>query len=338
MHHIQQVLDEALELLYGSPEDEIKGVNCVLQLLINEPDGVLTDIIQNHQLLAALARLLGEDSPRSIELTFAIGKIFHSLSLNEEYHQILSSHRVGALTIGVVELECKRALHRGVEPTTTDETVLPDVSITRKYSFSTKQERVIFVCLSILDNLADDITVLRKMMKKSLVDVLARCIQQESSEYLLVTISLLKKASVFKETAHELSCAGCKVDSLLGQCLCDPLNTATRRDIVLLLFNLSFHDGCLAMISSMDIHSTLVTFLQKPTLCTDTLPLIYHLSSSTDDRRKLYEAEISPCLLNLLTHIPKAEELNTALAGLLTNVSNEMHHELGMNLTHHSCD
>jgi hypothetical protein len=320
MHGVNQVVDEALELLYGSPEDEIKGINKLLSLLVDEPVGILDDVIQNHQLIAALARLLGEDSPRPIELTFAIGKIFLSLSLNEEFHEVLSSHRVGALALGVVKLECKRARHRVPSDMSSDS------STAHQYSFSSKQERVIFVCLSILDNLSDDITLLRKMIKKSLVEVLTRCVPLESSENLHVTISLLKKASIFEETAHELSRAGCTVISKLGKLLCTPLNTAIRNDIVLLFFNLSFHEGCLTLISSMDIHARLLAFLQKSSLCTDTLQLIYHLSSREEDQHKLYEAGISPSLLDLLTHIPKDEHLNAALAGLLANVSNAMHH------------
>ena len=322
MHDINQVVDEALALLYGSPEDEIKGINKLLSLLVDEPVGILEDVIQNHQLIAALARLLGEDSPRPIELTFAIGKIFLSLSLNEEFHEVLSSHRVGALALGVVELECKRARHRVPSELSSDS------STARQYSFSSKQQRVIFVCLSILDNISDDITLLRKMIKKDLVKVLARCIQQDSSEYIHVTISLLKKASVFEETARELSRAGCKAIPKLGQLLCTPLNTAIRNDIVHLFFNLSLHEGCLTLISSMDIHARLLAFLQKSSLCTDTLQLIYHLSSREEDQHKLYEAGISSCLLDLLTHIPKNEHLNAALAGLLANVSKAMHHLL----------
>ncbi len=334
MQDIEQVIGEALELLYGSSEDEIKGVYKIILLLSNEPDEVLANVIQNHQLIAALARLLGEDSPRPVELTFAIGKIFLLLSLSDEYHLVLSSHRVGALALGIIELECKRASHRWAESTRTGKRVpsdlSSDVSTAGKYSFSTKQERVIFVCMSILDNFADDIAVLRKMMKKSLVGVLTQCTQHESSEVFIVTISLLKKASVFKETADELSRAGYEVISRLGQHLLAPLNAAIRQDIILLFCNLSFHDGCLALISSLDVYSWIVTFLRNPLRCADTLQLIYHLSSREENQHKLYEAGLAPCLLDLMTNIPNDEKLNTALAGLLVNVSHAMINKLRM--------
>lgn len=317
-----KTVDESLELLYGSTEDEIRGVHNILSVLCDNPDGVPSDFIENHQLLAALARLLGEDSPRPIELTFAIGKIFLSLSLREEFHHILSSHRVGALALGVVALECKRASHLWTKCTKTDEVnssgLTTDISAAREYSVSPKQARVMYVFLGILDNLADDIAVLGKMMKKSLVDVLTRCFQLESSECLLVSISLMKKASIFKETAHELSLAGCKVVSRLGQLLCDQPSTAIQRDVATLLFNLSFHEGCSTLISSMNVSPRLVNFLQKPVQCVDTLQLIYHLSADEKNRHDLFDAGVSPFLFN---HIRKGEKLNIALVGLLANVS-----------------
>jgi hypothetical protein len=165
-------------------------------------------------------------------------------------------------------------------------------------------------------------------MKKSLVGVLTHCTQHESSDVFIVTISLLKKASIFRETAGELSRTGCEVISRLGQRLLNPLNAAIRQDIMLLLCNLSFHEGCLALISSLDVHSWLVTFLRKSLRCADILQLMYHLSSREEDRHTLYEAGLAPCLLDLMTHIPNDEELKTALAGLLVNVSNAMHHKI----------
>ena len=56
----QRIINESLELLYGDHKDVIIGVN---QLCKSE---LLEEIAQNHQLMSALSRLLGDDTNRPI--------------------------------------------------------------------------------------------------------------------------------------------------------------------------------------------------------------------------------------------------------------------------------
>ena len=323
MEKLDRVVDESLELLYGSPDDKKEGIDKILSLC--QDQSILEDVIQNHQLMSALARLLGESESLPIELTFGIVKLFCIFSFIEDFHQVLSSHRIGSLALGLVELELKRAWHRGTEPAlrTTDEVVPADFTFdlaTRRYTFSSKQEHLLLVCLNILDKLADDFTVLRKMMNKSLVSILTRCLQQQSSESAMMSLSLLKKASVFEDTAVELSRAGCNaIPLLVNLCNCP---RETHQDVLVTLFNLSFHQECATLISSLNIHSRLVALLQNPLLCNQTLQLMYHLSKRGEDQKRL-EAGIGPALIELLTTSAANGELDRGFAGLLVNVSIE---------------
>lgn len=323
-----QIVNESLELLYGSPEDVTKGINQVLTLVGKEPTDTLESIVQNHQLMSALARLLGEDSNQPIELVFSLGKLFLALSMKEDFHEILLSQRVGALTLRLVDLEVKRARHRESESalSATDAAVPANSLIdltSRSHKFSKIQERVLFLYLNILDNLADDATVLKKMIKKSLVDILIQCIHQKWSEHLSVAVSILKKASVYEDTPRDLSRAGCNLISQLIRLLSNSQN-ALVNEVVITLFNLSFHQECVSLISAENIHSRLLAILQKNSLCNDTLKLVYHLTSREEDRQKIHEAKITPCLIELLTRVPANEELERSVAGLFGNVSAEL--------------
>ena len=195
---------------------------------------------------------------------------------------------------------------------------------------------MILVCLSILDNLADDYNVLRKMIKKSLVQTLAQCIHQQQTHIVSPALSLLKKASIFEETAIELSSGtGCSVISRLvnllsryssSQCHVDvDVAEEAQQDAIITLFNLSFHQDCAALISvENDAHSRLLALLQNPSLDTETtLQLMYHLSSREEDRQKLYEAGITSHLIDLLMHTSAESnrDLEPGFAGLLVNVS-----------------
>ena len=330
-----ELINNALEQLYGSAEEKMEGINNVTSLLAQRDltnDNLLEYIVESNQLMSALARLLGESSHHPIELTFGIAKIFFSLSMVEDFHQILSSHRVGALALETIELELRRASHRrGAESTATKEVVEHLKLVDRNTAFSQKQNNVILVCLSILDNLADDYTVLRKMIKRDLVNNIAQCFHQQQTHFMNPALSLLKKASIFEETAIELSSStGCSVISQLVSLLSRSSSRhvavaeeEAQQDAIVTLFNLSFHQDCAALISvENDVHSRLLALLQNPSLdlgAQTTLQLMYHLSSREEDRQKLYEAGITSHLIDLLMHTQR--DIDAGFAGLLVNVS-----------------
>ena len=297
--------DGSLEHLYGdTPDEKMRGISQVLTVCIDKQNS-LEEITQNHQLMSALSRLLGEAETLPVDLVFSIAKLFFSLSLIEDYHTILSGHRVGALALGVIE-SCTKQLD----------------SINNKYpSFSTRQEHLLLLVLSILNNLADDMDVLHKMMKKSLVSLLTRCIHQKSIEPIMVTLALLKMASIFEETAIELSSPGCSLISQLARLLTTPCIELQQR-VLNILFNLSFHKECTIMISDAEgIHTSLVRLMQVPSLSTITIQLSYHLSSREVDRQKLLGAGVMSKLVDLLHHISPKENIDKGFAGLLVNVS-----------------
>jgi len=329
-------MDGALENLYQeTAEDKLEGIHKITSLLSSTTTNNNTSttthldgVVENDQLIGALARLFSESSHHPIELTFGIGKIFLSLSLIEDYHEILSSHLVGSLCLDVIDLQLKRALHRG----SCDEYGESSCS---SYAFTRKEENVLYICLSILDNLANEFTVLRKMVKKSLVQCLLGCIHLQNVG---PALSLLKKASIFEETAIELlSSSGVAVISRLAELLLSSSSTSSNDNepstvqqvVVITLFNLSFHQDCVVLISNAeDIHSRLVTLLRDESLVssTNTLQLMYHLSSREEDRQQLYEAGVTPHLVQLLkTHtsssLDEVEEMDLGLVGLLVNVS-----------------
>ena len=308
-----QSIDDALEQLYSeSVDDKLAGVTSITTLLVQDPN-YAEDVVENSQLMSALSRLLAEAHQHPIDLTFGIAKIFLSISLIEDYHEILVSNRVGASLLSIVELELQRA-----ESNTTSGTTK---QVTASITFTNKQTNVVFVCLATLNNLSDEYTILRKMMKKSLVQLLVRCVNQHTPSP--PVLSLLKKASIFEETAVELSKPGCtSVISQLIQMLNTTRDAALQQEIIITLFNLTFHDDCTALISAENnIHARLVALSRSTLLCTQTFQLMYHLSSSKDGCHKLYEAGITSHLLGLLTHTSSDGEIDEGFVGLLVNVS-----------------
>jgi len=111
-------LDEYLELLYQVPNsgtgnakaeegmrEQIRGTAMLLQLCRDDVMN-LEQLIQNSTVMGALTRVLQEEYKKSIELTFNILRIFLSFSNFVEMHDLMSSYRIGLLTMKVSEKLC----------------------------------------------------------------------------------------------------------------------------------------------------------------------------------------------------------------------------------------
>lgn len=106
-------LDDYLELLYQVPNsgsnnskaeegmrDQIRGTAMLLQLCRDDVMH-LEQLIQNSTVMGALTRVLQEEYKKNIELTFNILRIFLSFSNFVEMHDLMSSYRIGLLTMKV---------------------------------------------------------------------------------------------------------------------------------------------------------------------------------------------------------------------------------------------
>lgn len=300
-------MDDSIELLfqdlYGTPSEKLAAIIQVASLC--KDIEVLEHIVQHDQLMSAFARLLEEDS--NVAMGFVIGKLLLAISKFEDYHEMLAKHRIGVIILRAVELELKRVEHR-VETKSSVHCV-----------FTNRQENFLFICLSILVNLAENVATLRKMVKKGLVPIVVGCLHMKAAKSLMTSLRLLKLSSIFEETAVEIANQG---DNVFPQ-LARMLNTQSvniRSDVISILFNLSFLDQCLDLISNQEVHKFLVDNLHKEELYPHAVCLVYHLSSKHENRQQFFDAGIFEYLIKSMK-IAKKQEMTKALAGLLANVS-----------------
>lgn len=301
---IDDVIDESIELLYGTSTEKLAAASKVAYLCADLR--FLEKVANQSQIISAFARLLGENS--NVELSFVIGKVFLAMSLVQEFHQILSSHSFGATILKIIELELK-----------VERSASFSIAEQGEGSFSTRQEHFLFICLSILSNLADNHATLRKMVKKGLVPLVIGCLRMKSAKAVVVSLSLLKLSSIFEETAVEITNNGHNLIPKLVNLLHLPCADA-QVDIIKILFNLSFLEENLHLISNEEIHSFLVMNSHKEHLNPHLICLMYHLSSSDENRKKFFNAGISEYLIGSIK-TAKKQGIDESLAGLLVNVS-----------------
>jgi len=331
-------IDEYMEMLYGGEDEvaeKIKGCTQILQLC--KFVGNLEVLIQNMQLMSALSRVLNDDYKRSMELSYKLCSIFLALSNFMEMHTILSNYRVGAMTMKVVELELKRSLHREEERTrgskensepgregsnnkhtTNGATQLVEES-PKDRALSRRQDRLLFVALHVLINLAEDVSVERKMVKRELVQMLSQLLNRRTPDTLLLILAFLKKLSIFEENKSLM----CQPDVGMIYNLAAFLPTSHNQvttSALRLLFNLSFSKECRQAMIAVGMIPKLVDMLKKAPFRAKTIRLLYHLSADATTCAIFANTDIVPIIMQLIINFPQ-KIIAKELAALAINVS-----------------
>jgi len=268
----------------------------------NEPTKTLDLVAGNSQLLSALTRMLREDC-----VSAHICQIFFQLSLFPDYHPLLLSNGIGSLLMDVLIRETNRTCGRGEEDGHGEETrddesssfdagaaaadtdadaitcssrgssTVTTISSAHSSSsswhrtFSSKREKIINLCLAILDNLADDLKVRRKMLKSGqLLAPLLVCLKCKTTDCIVRSLLLLRKASLFEEVVAELAQNN-------GKALRAIIRLATEGEAVIadhalrLLFNSSFYRECRKIITNnqelIDVLTSMTRNKDSPSSC-----------------------------------------------------------------------
>ena len=344
-------IDDYIELLYEASEDlkhKIQGTAYILKLC--HFVGNLEHLVQNGTLMGALSRELTENYKKSPELCYNITRMFLAFSNFVEMHAIIANYKIGALTLKVVELEVSRWEHRAEEQarkkadedkamaeakakTAGDAKSIEDVEkdfararkrdASKQAAIQRKQDKVMFVALHVLINLAEDAAVERKMVKKALVGHLATTLEHTGSENLLVlAVMFLKKLSVFEGNKNEM-----RERNLVAKIVARIPSSSEQFGLAALrlLFNLSFDPAIREQMVKAGAIPKFVEMLKHPRFRGVTLRLLYHMS--IDDRCKslFTYTEAIPITMQLVIKFPQdriARELGALAVNLSLNARN----------------
>lgn len=188
----------------------------------------------------------------------------------------------------------------------------------KQKQFIRKQDKLLFVGFYILLNLAEDVSVEKKMIKKGLIPQLIAILSSRTFEDLLIlVVTFLKKLSMFeenKDSFRELNVVELMVTFL--PCSSQPLVNISLR----LLFNLSFDKDIREQMLKAGYVPKLTSLLRTPQYRAKTLKLLYHLS--VDDRCKamITYTEGINILMGMSINFPH-DFLAKELAALMVNLS-----------------
>lgn len=341
-------IDEYIDMLYEGDNDsrheKIRGTEKILRLCLHV--GNLEQLVQNHTVMGAISRVLAEDYRRSADLTYNIARVFLACANFMEMHPTLAQYRVGSVCVDIIEYEVRRSEHRDeVERRLATQIAEAKVGLSdsgegvfeheqrlnelersqshelaRSRFMQKKQDKTLYVCAHILMNLAEDVIVENKMVRKNLVEHLSRVFAHSTSAPLLtLAASFLKKLSLFEENKDRMARAGL-VHRIARFIPC------SSQDLVLallgLVFNLSFDSELREQMVKSALIPKLVAALKDNHKYREvSLRILYHLS--VDDRCKsmFTYTEAIPIVMQLIVRFPEKKKLTRELAALAVNLS-----------------
>ncbi|MEW5306391.1 MAG: hypothetical protein WDW36_008859 [Sanguina aurantia] len=326
-------LDDYIEGLYeeGMPA-KVKATGMIAQLFRNTEN--FAKLLSHETLLQTLARVLKEESKRSIDLTINIVSVFFSVSNFTQFHGLVMSLQVGASTMDLIDLEIKRTEHRasdeGISPAMVAQKALEatqgQVQLSDRekklLALIQKQDRLLYIAFYMLLNLAEDVEVERKMKKKNIVVYLVKMLERSNVELLILATTFLKKLSIYKENKEKM--AECKIVEKLVKFV-PVLNDVLLMSVLRLLHNLSFD---VSLRDDMVKHGLIpksVELMGVPRFQPVALGLLYHVSMDdkykslftfTDAIPKMYE------MLMRVTELRNTPELIALAVNLTQNPRN----------------
>ena len=324
-------LDDYLEKLYENEmAEKVKGTAMLLQLARHA--GNLEALVQNESLMGALSRVLKEDYKKSMDLVINIMYIFFSFSNFSQMHPFLLNYQVGNWTMKVIDLEVKRHALRMQEmdklaaiaqkqamgeecdpaddPRKSSRKGTPvDLARERKKTklIMRKQEKLLFVCFHVLLNLAEDVQVERKMVKRKIVQYLAAMLDRTNAELLVLVVTFLKKLSIFQENKDDMASNPSLLQNL---CKFIPCSNELLMQLVLkMLFNLSFDAGLRDQMVKNSLIPKLVDLLKRAPFRGISLRLLYHISMDDRCKSMFTYTEAIPIVMQLIVNFPQASFL-----------------------------
>ncbi|CAM9303160.1 unnamed protein product [Chrysoparadoxa australica] len=337
-------IEEYIELLYeGKDKDDvtqkIEGTAKIIKLCIDVDN--LEHLIQEHTLMGALTRVLNEEYKKSVELNYNIMRAFLAFSNFSEMHPILGQYRVGNITLKIVELEVKRLKHRLEEKKKRQAEAERRAQVDQKQKVhchvggcrpqqdrdearmkiqAKHQDKLLFVSLHVLINLAEDSSVERKMIKRNLVEPLVGALESTSANLLYLAVSTSHHTFSLYTIAYKL--ADIVVNRLVQfiPCSCEPLVVMTMR----LVYNLSFDPDIREQLVKAGVIPKLVELLKKPPYRARGLRILYHMSITNRCKSLFAYTDAIPIIMQLIVNFPQ-KALAKELAALAVNVSLNSH-------------
>ena len=183
--------------------------------------------------------------------------------------------------------------------------------------FIRKQDKLLFVCFHILLNLAEDVSIEYKMVRRKIAGFLTAGLGRSSAELLILAVTFLKKLSIFQESKDKMM----ETDIVPRLVRFIPCNNERLMKLTLrLLWNLSFDSTMREQMIKASLIPKLVDLLKHSQFRALGIKLLYHMSMNEEGNSFFSFTEAIPLVMQLIVNWPQ-RTLAPELGALAVNVS-----------------
>ncbi|CAD8142495.1 unnamed protein product [Paramecium octaurelia] len=312
----EEQLEKLLEVFYDEKiEPKKEAAKQILGLATQQQN--LEYLISHEQLLSTLSRTLRDEHKKSTELTLYLLCVFYILSNYLEFHQILSEHQIGDITMKIIESQIQRFDLRYAELMEKQGQPQQLQELRKLNLMIAKQEKLFYVGFTILMNMAEDPIIENKMRKRKIITFLLRMLERNNFYLLIVTLLFLKKLSIVNE---------CKLQMIEENCIRKLKRFFSADNNVLLqlslglLKNLCFDTEARQQIEQNGFIPDIVKLLKIPNYRFVSIVLLYLLTLDDKLRLTFGFTECMSLVVKLMLHFPEPI-IGKELIALATNLS-----------------
>ncbi|KAI8809755.1 kinesin-associated protein-domain-containing protein [Cladochytrium replicatum] len=313
-------IEQYIEGLYEEIPEKVVSTRNILQLArIPENMDIL---ISNDALISALSRVLREDGKRSMELVTNIMYTFFCFSNFSQYHNFITQNKIGDMCLRITDQELTRFNLWVQDLQKLESKEIPPREREQEHrkfqAMIRKQDQLLFVSFHLLLNLAEDLNIEVKMIKRDIIKYLMIMLDRKTVELLILAVTFLKKLSIFRENKDEMVKNSDVLISKLGRLVpCDHqgLQNLTLR----LLLNLSHDPQFRAALAKNGFAQKLVDVLHHKNHIVLSLQLLYMLSIDEKIKSMFSQTDLMPLVMRMILEY-KGERVNLELMSLAINL------------------
>uniref|UniRef100_A0A7E4ZWP1 Kinesin-associated protein n=1 Tax=Panagrellus redivivus TaxID=6233 RepID=A0A7E4ZWP1_PANRE len=279
-------LDSYIDMLYEDTEKS-HATGLILNLT-NNPSN-LRYFVDNEVLMQALTRVFREDSKKNFQLATNIAIVFLRMSGFAEFQPVISHYKIGALSMQLIENELKRwEIWKNEAKGAVDKAK-------KKWEFAIqRQDELVSILMQLLQNLAEDVRVENKMVKRGILPMLIKCLEHSSVELQVAAVNFMWKLSIFVENKDAMAASGV-VEKLVE--LFPTNSSALANAVFSLLFNLSFDSGLRKKMVSAGLVPFVAPYIEENSTA---LSLLYQLSMLDDAKTMITFTDAIPILMRMV--------------------------------------
>lgn len=269
---VDNLLHDSLnKIFFGNEQECIKTLQELVE--ISKYERNLSLIIQHEPLMNTLVNSLKKFNTSSLAACICIIQILEKMSYFANYQETLTKFRIGSTTLSLLHAQVVLA-----------NMTAKNLEKDKLTSYLNAQNILFKHTISLLFNLAENPSAMRKMVNKDIISPLYKLLGRQSVELLVIILRFLRRISNVSANWGDVPFDEI-VKSLIDNIFTPKRqpNPAVLHEAVELLFTFSFHPECLPEFEKQELLPSLTRFSNMTEIRSPLIKFFYNCSKEDSD-------------------------------------------------------